>query len=315
MHIAYLQNQAFTLLKKMIATPSFSGEEEKVVAILKDWFLKNKIPLQTKHNNIWAQNLHFDKNKPTLLLNSHHDTVQPNKGYTLDPFKPLVQDGKLYGLGANDAGGCLAGLIMAFTYFYDKKNLNYNLIVVASGEEESSSDKGIKSVLGALPDIDFAIVGEPTLLNLAIAEKGLLVLDCKVLGNSGHAAHIKENFSIYKAIKAVEWFAHYKFNRISQSLGAVKMTVTQIQAGKQHNVVPAQTDFVVDIRVNDLYRNQEILEIVRKNVACKVTPRSLHLNASFIDKNHPIVKAGLQMGKKTYGSPTLSDQCHLKCPR
>lgn len=314
MDIAYLQNKALDLLKKMIETPSFSGEEEKVVAILEDWLTKNKIPFKKKYNNIWAKNLHFDKNKPTILLNSHHDTVQPNKGYTLNPFKAIIKKEKLYGLGSNDAGGCLVGLLMAFTYFYNKENLNYNLILAATGEEESSSNKGIQSVLNEFPEIDFAIVGEPTLLDLAIAEKGLLVLECSVFGTSGHAAHIQNNFSIYKAMKAIAWFEHYTFDKISEILGPVKMTVTQINAGKQHNVVPARTDFVVDIRINDQYTNLEILEIVKKNVNCEIKPRALDRNASFINKNHPIVKYGKKLGKKTYGSPTLSDQCHLKCP-
>ena len=308
-----LQKQALILLKKLIEIPSFSGEEDKVVSILEDWFAQKNIPLKRKYNNIWATNLHFDKNKPTLLLNSHHDTVKPNKGYTINPFKPFIKDGKLYGLGSNDAGGCLVGLIMAFTYFYDKKGLNYNLVLLASGEEESSGKNGISCVLEHLPFIDFAIVGEPTLLNLAIAEKGLLVLDCKTYGNNGHAAHVKDNFSIYKAMEDIKWFSQYQFSKISDTLGAVKMTVTQINAGVQHNVVPSQTDFVVDIRINNQYTNAEVLEIVKNYVACEVTPRSLHLNSSCINKNHPIVKAGLKLGRQTYGSPTLSDQCHLKC--
>ena len=311
--IASLQKEAITLLCEMIAVESFSGNERKVVDVLKRWLDKHAVQYQQYLNNIWAINQHFDSNKPTILLNSHHDTVEPNEAYTRNPFEPSIEDGKIYGLGSNDAGGALVSLMATFVYYYKKKDLSYNLLLLASAEEESSGDYGIACMLPIMPEIDFAIVGEPTMLDLAIAEKGLLVLDCYTQGTPGHSAHRQEDFSIYKAMEAVNWFASYEFDKVSKILGKVKMTVTQINAGVQHNVVPATTHFVVDIRVNDKYTNMEILDIVNKNINCKVVPRSLNLNSSFIGEDHAIVKAGIVLGKKTYGSPTLSDQSRLSC--
>ena len=250
----------------------------------------------------------------TILLNSHHDTVYPNKGYTLDPFKPKIENDKLFGLGSNDAGASLVSLLATFRHFYSFKNLNYNIVFVASAEEESSGKKGLNSVLNTLPEIDFAIVGEPTKMQLAIAEKGLIVLDCKSNGTSGHAAHNNGDNAIYNALKDIDWFQQFNFPKVSETLGKVKMTVSQISAGHQHNVVPASCNFVVDVRVNDVYNNFEILDIIKSNVTSEVTPRSLRFNSSSISKNHPIVKAGIKLGRKTYGSPTLSDQAVLNCP-
>lgn len=314
MMIPNLQKEAIALLREMIATESFSGKEKNVVAILKLWLHKHAIKYQQHLNNIWAVNEHFDPSKKTILLNSHHDTVEPNKAYTRNPFDPTIENGKLYGLGSNDAGGCLVALMATFVYYYRHKNLKYNLLLLASAEEESSGDNGIACMLSKMPVIDFAIIGEPTGLNLAIAEKGLLVLDCYTHGTPGHAAHRTDDFAIYKAMEAIRWFSTYEFDKVSKMLGKVKMTVTQINAGVQHNVVPAKTHFVVDIRINDKYTNAEILSIVQKNVACEVVPRSLILNSSAIDKAHPIVQSGISLGKKTYGSPTLSDQSRLSCP-
>ena len=311
--IEILTQEAISLLEALIETPSFSSEEEQTALLIENWFTQNDIPFERENNNVWAFNKYFDKNKPTLLLNSHHDTVKPNQGYTNDPFKAFVEDGKLFGLGSNDAGGCLVSLLATFVHFYSNENLPYNIVIVASAEEESSGKNGLNSVLKHLPELDCAIVGEPTLMQLAVAEKGLLVLDVVVKGTASHAAHNNPDNPIYNAIPVIEWFNTYEFEKVSDILGPVKMTVTQINAGKQHNVVPSQCDLVVDIRVNDCYNNSEILEIVRNHISAEVNPRSMHLNASSIPVNHGLVKAGIALGRTTYGSPTLSDQSVLSC--
>jgi len=312
--ISKLTKKAIELLKKLIETQSFSGEEEGTALLIQGWFAQNTIPFQRDNNNIWATNKHFDASKPTILLNSHHDTVKPNKAYTKNPLKSEIIDGKLYGLGSNDAGGSLVSLIATFTYFYEQKNLKYNLIILASAEEENSGTNGIRSVLPSLPKINFAIVGEPTQMNLAIAEKGLLVLDCYAHGKSGHAAHGTGENAIYKAFEAIDWFKNYHFPTISETLGEIKITVTQIEAGKQHNVIPATCHFVVDLRVTDVYSLAEVLTIIKENVNVDVKERSLRNNSSSIALDHPIVKSGLKLGRKTYGSPTMSDQTALTCP-
>ena len=311
--IEILTQEAISLLEALIETPSFSSEEDQTALLIENWFTQNDIPFERENNNVWAFNKYFDKNKPTLLLNSHHDTVKPNQGYTNDPFKAFVEDGKLFGLGSNDAGGCLVSLLATFVHFYSNENLPYNIVIVASAEEESSGKNGLNSVLKHLPELDCAIVGEPTLMQLAVAEKGLLVLDVVVKGTASHAAHNNPDNPIYNAISVIEWFNTYEFEKVSDILGPVKMTVTQINAGKQHNVVPSQCDLVVDIRVNDCYNNSEILEIVRNHISAEVNPRSMHLNASSIPVNHGLVKAGIALGRTTYGSPTLSDQSVLSC--
>ncbi|WP_144891757.1 M20 family metallo-hydrolase [Flavobacterium tiangeerense] len=312
-NIEILTQEAIALLKALIETPSFSSEEDQTALLIENWFTQNNIPFKRETNNVWAFNKHFDATKPTLLLNSHHDTVNPNQGYTNDPFQAIEKEGKLFGLGSNDAGGCLVSLLATFVHFYSHENLPYNLVMVASAEEESSGKNGLNSVLKHLPELDFAIVGEPTLMQLAIAEKGLLVIDVIVKGTASHAAHQNLDNSIYKAIPVIEWFNGYNFEKISEVLGPVKMTVTQINAGKQHNVVPAECHLVVDIRVNDCYSNQEILDTVRANVAADINPRSMHLNASSIPISHGLVQAGIALGRTTYGSPTLSDQSVLSC--
>lgn len=311
--IEILTSEAIALLKNFIRTPSFSSEEDQTALLIEKWFQQNRIPFQRENNNIWAYNQFFDKTKSTLLLNSHHDTVKPNQGYSNDPFEPKVKDGKLFGLGSNDAGGCLVSLLATFTYFYAQENMAHNLILVASAEEENSGERGLNSVLPHLPTIDCAIVGEPTLMQLAIAEKGLLVLDVVVAGTASHAAHQNNDNPIYNALPVIEWFKNYTFEKVSAILGAVKMTVTQINAGKQHNVVPTECHLVVDIRVNDCYSNQEVLTLIHEHLAEKVQARSLHLNASSIAITHPLVQAGIALGRTTYGSPTLSDQSVLNC--
>lgn len=312
-NIETLTQEAITLLKALIETPSFSSEETQTALLIEKWFIQNDIPFKRENNNVWAFNKYFDVNKPTLLLNSHHDTVKPNQGYTNDPFKAIVKDGKLFGLGSNDAGGCLVSLLATFVHFYSNENLPYNIVMVASAEEESSGKNGLNSVLKQLPELECAIVGEPTLMQLAVAEKGLLVLDVIVKGTASHAAHNNPDNPIYNAISVIEWFNTFQFEKISDVLGPVKMTVTQVTAGKQHNVVPAECHLVVDIRVNDCYNNTEILETVRKHLTAEINPRSMHLNASSIPLNHGLVLAGIALGRTTYGSPTLSDQSVLSC--
>ncbi len=310
-----LTSDAIALLKKLIETQSFSSEENDTALLIENWFQNYGLEYQRTKNNIWAVNKEFDKQKPTLLLNSHHDTVKPNKGYTKDPFKAIVEDGKLFGLGSNDAGGCLVSLLATFAYFYHQKNLKYNLVLVASAEEESSGQDGLNSMLPIIPKIDVAIVGEPTLMQLAIAEKGLVVFDAKVVGTPGHAAHPNNDNAIYNTIDVLQWFQKYQFKKTSESLGDVKMTVTQINAGKQHNAIPAEVDLVVDVRVNDQYSNQEIAAILEKESPCSsIQPRSLRLNSSSIPVEHELVQAGIALGRETYGSPTLSDQSVLTCP-
>ena len=303
-----IKERSLALLKDLISTSSFSKEEDKTAAIIEEFLKGFGIETQRYKNNVWALNKYFDASKPTVLLNSHHDTVKPNKQYTLDPFEPLVKDGKLYGLGSNDAGGALTSLIATFVHFYDQQDLNYNLVIAATAEEEISGTEGVGCILEKLPALDFAIVGEPTLMDLAIAEKGLMVLDCIAHGKVGHAAREEGDNAIYKALKDISWFRDYRFDRVSETLGPVKMTVSVINAGKQHNVVPPECQFTVDVRTTDAYTNEEVMEIIERETSCEIIPRSFRLRPSSIPEDHPIVKAGIDLGRKTYGSPTTSDQ-------
>jgi acetylornithine deacetylase len=297
------------LLKELIAIPSFSKEEDQTAGILCRFLGERGVEHTRVGNNVYALNKYFDAAKPTILLNSHHDTVKPNPQYSKDPFAPIVEDGKLFGLGSNDAGGCLVSLIAAFLYFYEKENLKYNLVIAATAEEEISGTGGIEYTLPYLPKIDFGIVGEPTLMNLAIAEKGLLVLDCTTHGKAGHAAREEGENAIYKALKDIEWFSSFQFPKISETLGPVKMSVTVINTeNKAHNVVPAVCNFVVDIRVTDAYSHEEVLEIIQQHVSSEVKPRSLRMRSTKIDTAHPLVQAGISLGKSVYGSPTCSDK-------
>ncbi|WP_405210990.1 M20 family metallo-hydrolase [Dokdonia sp. Asnod2-E02] len=308
-------DSAVALLQSLIETQSFSSEEDGTALLIINWLEEKGITLSRKRNNIYAFNKHYDASKPLLLLNSHHDTVKPNKGYTRDPYNAEIKDGKLYGLGSNDAGASLVGLLTTFVHFYEREDLFHNIVIVASAEEESSGPNGLNSMLEHLPEIDVAIVGEPTLMNLAIAEKGLVVFDAVVKGTTGHAAHIKENMAIYNVIETLQWFENITFDKVSDTLGATKVTVTQINAGSQHNVVPSQVELVIDVRVNEHYSNQEIADYMVANVPCDtIQPRSLRLNSSRIPKEHKLVQAGIALGRETYGSPTLSDQACLSCP-
>ena len=302
------------LLQDLVRTPSFSKEEKGTGDLIERFLREKGVSTHRKLNNIWAYNQYFDPAKPTILLNSHHDTVKPNTGYTRDPFRADIENEVLYGLGSNDAGGCLVSLIAAFLHFYAQADLKYNLCLAATAEEEISGKNGIELVVPDLVPLDFAIVGEPTQMHLAIAEKGLIVLDCVAHGRAGHAARDEGDNAIYNAMRDIEWFNTFRFPRESAVFGPVKMSVTMIQAGSQHNVVPASCHFVVDIRVTDTYRNEEVIDIIRQHVLCDVTPRSLRLKPSSIATDHPVVQAGIALGRKTYGSPTTSDQALLDIP-
>ncbi|GLU54220.1 M20 family metallo-hydrolase [Dyadobacter frigoris] len=312
-NIQKLTQEVISLLKKLIETPSFSKEEEQTAALIQDFFRQKEISFQTKKNNVWAYNKYFDATKPTVLLNSHHDTVKPNKSWTLDPFQALVEDDKLFGLGSNDAGGCLVSLIATFCHFYDREDLTYNIVIAATAEEEISGKEGLEIVVPELPEISFAIVGEPTEMHLAVAEKGLLVLDCTAKGKSGHAAREEGDNAIYKAIQDIEWIRNYKFPKVSPTLGPIKMSVTIINAGTQHNVVPDSCVFTIDVRATDQYTLEEIIEVIQENIQSEISARSIRLRPSSIPMEHPIVQAGLKRGRTAYGSPTTSDQALLDC--
>ena len=311
-----LTNAAVDLLKALIATPSMSREEGPTADLIAAFLTQHGVANERVGHNVWAKNRHFDPKQPTLLLNSHHDTVRPNASYTRDPFAPAVEDGKLYGLGSNDAGGCLVSLLATFVQYYDRFDLTHNLVMAATAEEEISGrgGGGIESLLPHLPLIDVALVGEPTQMNLAIAEKGLLVLDCTVRGRAGHAARNEGENAITNAMPDLTWFQTYQYPKISPLLGSVKQSVTIIQAGTQHNVVPDTCIFTVDVRVTEQYTLEEILVIIRDHVQAEVTPRSVRLRSSGIAVDHPLVQAGLAPGRTTYGSPTLSDQALLPMP-
>lgn len=302
------------LLKEMIRIPSFSREEGGTADLIAEWFRQLGISVSRKHNNIWASNKHFNPSKQTILLNSHHDTVRPNEKYTRDPFDPATENGKLYGLGSNDAGGALVSLMTVFAHFYPMQDLPYNFIMAATAEEEISGDHGIRSILHDLPEIAFAVVGEPTDMQLAISEKALLVIDAVTHGEAGHAAHGSGENAIYKALKDIEWISGYAFPRKSPTLGETKMTVTQINAGMQHNIIPAECQFVIDVRFTDVYTNREVFEIIDNHTESVLRARSFKHSASSIPVDHPFVQSGIAAGRKTYGSATMSDQTALSCP-
>lgn len=302
-----LKKDARNFLIELIETPSFSREEENTALIIEKYLEQKNISYQRKMNNIWAKNLHFDASLPTILLNSHHDTVKPNSAYKMNPFIALEEDGKIFGLGSNDAGASLVSLWAVFTFFYNKK-LKYNLIYAATAEEEISGKNGVSSILTDLGKINFAIVGEPTKMDLAIAEKGLVVLNCVAKGTASHAAHQNDDISIYKALRDIQKVQQLKFDKESEVLGNVKATVTIINAGSQHNVVPDQCLFTVDVRTNEHYTSSEIVEIFRNELESEIEPRSLSLNSSRIDLDHPFVEVAKMENCRLYGSPTVSDQ-------
>lgn len=303
--------QAFDLLDRLIATPSISRDESATADIIENHLISNGVDAKRLKNNIWAVSDNYDSSRPTLLLNSHHDTVKPVTGYTRDPFTPSHSDGRIFGLGSNDAGGSVVSLIESFIRLH-KTPLSVNLVLAITAEEEVSGRNGIELLLSYFKDnalkIDMAIVGEPTCLNAAVAERGLMVVDCVSEGISGHAARNEGINAIYKAIDDIERLRNFKFDRTSATLGDIKISVTQIEAGTQHNVIPDKCSFVADIRTTDAYTNEEIISILKKDLQSGLTPRSTRLNASVIDLNHPLVKAAVDLGATTFVSPTLSDR-------
>ncbi len=310
-----LYDDAVVLLKQLIATPSFSKEEHVTAEIIAAFFDTHEVVYNRVGNNVYARNKFYDINKPSVLLNSHHDTVLPNKGYTLDPFSPIEKEGKLFGLGSNDAGGCLVSLMAAFLHFYEQPGTKYNIVFAASAEEEISGVNGIELVLSHLGNIEFGIVGEPTKLEMAVAERGLLVIDCVAQGSAGHAARNEGENALYKAIDDINWIRNYKFEKVSDLLGESRVTATVIETdNKQHNVVPAQCRFVLDVRVNELYSFEEILEPLKANLKSGFKPRTTRMKSTSIPLDHPLVKAGIELGKGYYGSPTTSDKALMPFP-
>lgn len=306
-------NSALELLSKMIAIPSFSRDEKNIADFLERHIEENGYTSSRKENNLWMLSPGFDSSLPTLLLNSHIDTVKPAASWSKKPFEAKLENGRLYGLGSNDAGASIVSLLETFFYLTQKKQ-SYNLIFAMSAEEEVSGSKGIESLIKELPKIDFAIVGEPTGMDGAIAEKGLMVLDCVSSGKSGHAARDEGDNAIYRAMNDIQWFQTFKFPKKSELLGETKMSVTQISAGTQHNVVPDKCEFVVDVRVNEKYTNNEVLSIIQSNVGSLVNARSTRLNSSATPQNHPIVHKLKKMKRNLFGSPTLSDQALMPFP-
>jgi acetylornithine deacetylase len=310
-----LYDSAVLLLKQLIATPSFSKEEQDTANIISTFFEQQGVQYERVGNNIYAKNKHYNISKPTVLLNSHHDTVFPNKGYTLNPFTPLEKEGKLFGLGSNDAGGCLVSLIATFIHFYKQENTAYNIVFAASAEEEISGVNGIELLLPKLGKIDFGIVGEPTQLEMAVAERGLMVIDCIAQGRAGHAAREEGENALYKAMEDINWIRNFKFEKVSALLGECRLSVTVIETdNKQHNVVPGQCKFVMDARINELYNFDEVQEIFKLHLKSSFQPRSTRMKSTSIALDHPLVKAGIQLGKGYYGSPTTSDKALMPFP-
>ncbi|WBA42164.1 M20 family metallo-hydrolase [Hymenobacter canadensis] len=303
-----LTNDAIELLIQLVQTPSLSREEDQTAELIFRFLTFHGARPQRDANNVWALSKRFDPAKPTILLNSHHDTVKPGASWTADPFGAVMEGDRLTGLGSNDAGASAVSLLATFLYFHEQENLPYNLICAITAEEEVSGANGIRRLLPLLPKIDLGIVGEPTQMDLAVAEKGLVVLDCVAHGRTGHAAREEGENALYKALDDVQRLRDYQFERVSELLGPVKLTVTQMQAGTQHNVVPDRCTFVADVRTNELYTNPEVVEFVRSLIGAEVTPRSTHLNSSRIPLTHPLVQRGVALGCRTFGSVTLSDQ-------
>lgn len=314
MTIASATQSAVHLLHQLIGTPSFSREEEGTAAILFAVLKDQGVVVQQQENNVWARNKHWQETKPVILLNSHHDTVKPASGYTKDPFVPQVEGDTLFGLGSNDAGGPLVSLLFTFLHFYEQEDLPFNLIFAATAEEEISGPNGIAKLLPELGVIQLGIVGEPTQMQMAIAEKGLMVIDGEALGKSGHAARDEGINALYLATEDIQWIRNFEFPKVSPMLGAVKATVTQIKAGTQHNVVPDRCDFVIDVRTNELYSNWDAFTILQSNTQSILKARSFRLNSSRLEADHSIVQRGRSLGLTTFGSPTLSDQALMGFP-
>lgn len=305
--LAALTRAAVGLLEQLIATPSFSREEAATATLIFDFLAAHGARPQRQGHNVWAVAPGYAPGRPTVLLSSHHDTVKPGAAWTHPPFGATWEGDKLIGLGSNDAGASAVGLLAAFLHLQDRPRA-YNLICAITAEEEISGANGVASLLPALGPIALGIVGEPTLMQLAVAEKGLLVLDCLARGRTGHAARDEGDNALYRALEDIAWLRNNQLPRVSPLLGPVKTTATQISAGQQHNVVPDECRFVVDVRTNELYSNAEVVAILQQNLQSEITPRSLRLNSSRIAADHPLVQRGRALGKETYGSPTLSDQ-------
>ena len=309
-----LTKQAIELLSRLISIPRTSRNEAEASAFLKSVMEQEyKLPTQADGCNLWSIAPDYDPNRPTLLLNAHIDTVKPVDAWSRNPFCPVLEDGKLYGLGSNDDGASLVSLLQVFRVLRQQQR-PYNLIYLVSAEEEVSGKNGIEHVLPLLPHIDIALVGEPTGMQPALAEKGLMVLDVTAHGKAGHAARNEGDNAIYRAIKDIQWFQTYKWEKESELLGPVKMSVTIINAGTQHNVVPDKCTFTVDVRSNELYTNQELYEQICQHVESDVQARSFRLNPSSIELTHPLVQRIIQLGGKPFGSPTLSDQALMPFP-
>lgn len=311
--LQHLFNQSQDLLSRLISTPSFSKGEEETADLIEDFLSSKGIGFNRNGNNVWAYPKEFNPDKPSILLNSHHDTVKPNEGYTKDPFTTIIEDGKLYGLGSNDAGGCLVSLIATFIHFYSKA-LPFNLILAASAEEEISGKNGIESILEELPEFELAIVGEPTLMQMAVAEKGLMVIDAKVRGKAGHAAREEGENALYLALDDLLKIREFQFKKVSPFLGKSKVSATVIQSGTQHNVVPDLCHFTLDVRVTDSYTLEEALHELSETLQAELTPRSLRLNSSKVPEGHKILKVAEKLQINQYGSPTLSDQALIPYP-
>ena len=306
-------SEAITLLSSLVSIPSVSREEEQVADFLQNYMERSGIMTGRSGNNIWCISPMFDTKKPTILLNSHIDTVKPVNGWRKQPFTAKMEDGKLYGLGSNDAGASVVSLFEVYRYLSATEQA-YNLIFLASCEEEVSGKNGIESVLPQLPPIALGVVGEPTEMHPAIAEKGLMVLDVTAHGKAGHAARNEGENAIYKALDDIQWFRNYRFPKESSFLGPVKMSVTQVNAGTQHNVVPDICTFVVDIRSNECYSNEELFQEICSHIQSEAKARSFRLNSSHIDREHPFVKRAVEFGRTPFGSPTLSDQALMHFP-
>lgn len=303
-----LISDATQLLKKLIKTPSLSREEDETADLLQEYFRERNIPFSRLENNIWSRNKFFNKELPTILLNSHHDTVKPNNGYTKNPFEAFVEDGKLYGLGSNDAGGALVSLLAAYEYFYHRSDLSFNLIFAGTAEEEISGKNGIELLLPKLGEINLGIVGEPTLMKAAVSEKGLMVIDGIVKGKAGHAAREEGENAIYKSLEDLAWLRDFRFEKVSETLGEMKHTVTICNAGSQHNVVPDELVYTIDVRLTDAYSMSEVFDILNKNTIATLKARSMRLNPSSLPATHEMYAIIKSKGIEMYGSPTLSDQ-------
>lgn len=310
-----MTERPISLLRQLIATPSLSRDEERTADILVGFLRENGVDAQRCVNNVWALSADYDPARPTLLLNSHHDTVKPAASYTIDPFTPIVRDGRLYGLGSNDAGGSVVALIETFLQLH-KAHLGVNLLLAITAEEEVSGKNGIELLLSELRErmikVDMAIVGEPTSLQAAVAERGLMVIDCTAHGVSGHAARSEGVNAIYRAIADIEILRNFVFDKVSSVLGDIKISVTQIEGGTQHNVVPDRCSFVADIRTTDAYSNAEVADILADALTSEIKPRSTRLNASVISSGHPLVRAAESLGASTFVSPTMSDRALLR---